>query len=259
MRTFIFTILCLLGLLMYAGNVRASNAIASPEPVYQQAIATPDAAPMVLALALIASIQAIPWVNLICTVTMGLLACVYVAKKYRSVGYRLRQYFSPMGWKWRGRALAINVLTSEFQTSRGNGGYIPDAAIAFQDSVVKLGSSDRNIAVASLQADVPIGILLHDLVSSGDVGAVQKQVAIFGLYPESLPFVASGAIAALQRVVVDPANPGQLMALPAVAGTYVVVGVSRFAIAGAQDSTQPNDRGSLIHQVPYFVNVDVQA
>ena len=86
---------------------------------------------------------------------------------------------------------------------------------------------------------------------------MSKHVAIFGLYPESLPFVASGAIAADAEVVPDPSNPGQFMQLPdgnlgstKVAGTYYPVGRNRFAIAAAQDPTQPNDRGSLIHKTP---------
>lgn len=156
----------------------------------------------------------------------------------------------------RGRALATNVLTTEFQTHRGTGSYLPDAAISFADAVVKIGSTDRNLAIASAQADKPIGTLLHDFVSSGDVAVVSKQVALFGVYPETLPFVASGAIPAMARVCVDPANAGQLMQLPdgldgstKVTGTYFTVGRSRFAIAAAQDPTQPNDRGSLLHHI----------
>ena len=44
--------------------------------------------------------------------------------------------------------------------------------------------------------DIPRGILLNDQVDNGEPGAVRKQVAIFGLFPETLPGVASGAIAA---------------------------------------------------------------
>jgi hypothetical protein len=132
---------------------------------------------------------------------------------------------------------------------------LPDAAITFQDAGVKAGSDDRHIAAINGAADVPLGILLHDQVSAGDVGAVGKQVAIFGLYPETLPFVASGAIAAGAQVVADAANPGQFKTLPAGTGTYIIVGRNRFAIAGAQDATQPNDRGSLIHCVPFAITI----
>jgi hypothetical protein len=157
----------------------------------------------------------------------------------------------------RPRGLAVNSIATEFQSRNGSGSYIPDAAIANPDYGVKIGSSDRNIAVIANAADIPVGILLHDFVSSGDVGVVQKKVALFGLYPETLPFVASGAIAAEAEVAPDPANPGQFMQLPdgsngtaKVPGSYYVVGRNRFNIAAAQDPTQPNDRGNLIHKTP---------
>ena len=86
-------------------------------------------------------------------------------------------------------------------------------------------------------------------MDAGEPGAVRKQVAIFGLYPETLPGVAAGAIAANAEVVADLATPGYVKALPSAAGTYVVFGRARFAVASAGDPV------SIIHAVPRVVTV----
>lgn len=144
--------------------------------------------------------------------------------------------------------IAINAVMTPNETSRGTQTLAADAAIAFSNAVVKKGSDDRHFNVASLQADIPRGVLLNDQVNSDEIGVISKSIAIFGLYPESLPCVASGAIAADAEVVVDPANPGKVMTKPATAGqTYIVIGRSRFTVAASGDPV------SLIHCAPRAV------
>ena len=155
----------------------------------------------------------------------------------------------------------------EFQTKRGTGSYFPDEAIGFDDAGVKIGSTDRNITLIGAAADIPLGILVHDSVAADEAGgAIPKVVAIFGIFHESLPFVASGAIAADAEVVPDPANPGQFMQLPdgnngsaKTPGSYYVVGRNRFGIAAAQTSSNANDRGDLIHKTPVLKVVSTVA
>ena len=88
-------------------------------------------------------------------------------------------------------------------------------------------------------------------MDTGESGVVRKQVAIFGLFPETLPGVASAAIAANTEVVADLATPGYVKALPAATGTYVVFGRARFAVISAGDPV------SIIHEVPRVVTVSV--
>jgi len=144
-----------------------------------------------------------------------------------------------------GRSLATNAVVMPFQSNNGTGSYIPDAAIAIENAVVAIGSTDRNCAAVASQATVPLGVILHDIVSSNDVGVVSKTVAYFGLFKESLQCVATAAIAAGANVVADPANPGQVIQLPAAAGTYFIIGRARYAVINAGDPC------SLLHCLPY--------
>lgn len=132
----------------------------------------------------------------------------------------------------RGRALAVNVLLTPHETHRGTQSMDADAGVVSTifNAVVKVGSDDRHFALASAQADVPLGVLLNDEVDAGEPGVIRKVVALFGLYHESLAANALGAIPALTEVVVDPANPGYVMALPAAAGTYYAFGRARYTV-----------------------------
>lgn len=136
------------------------------------------------------------------------------------------------------------------ESTRGTESLFADAAIAFPFALVKTGSDDRHVAATANVADIPRGVVMHDTVSSDDVAnGIKKTVAILGMYPETLPVPASAPIAAGAQVVADPANPGQVKQLPAVAGTYIVVGRARFAVVTAGDPV------SLIHQVPVAVTI----
>lgn len=145
-------------------------------------------------------------------------------------------------------AIAVNAVLTPNETSRGTQTLAPDAAITFKNAVVKKGSDDRHFNVTSLQTDVPRGVLLNDEVGSDELGVINKSIAVFGVYPETIPCVASAAIAADAEVVIDPANPGKVMTKPATVGqTYIVIGRSRFTVANAGDPV------SLIHCVPRVV------
>ena len=145
-----------------------------------------------------------------------------------------------------GRGLATNTLQTPLQLSNGTDSLFPDAAITIENAVVGIGSDDRHFAAIASAATVPLGVVLHDVVSEGDVNSVKKEIAIFGLYPHSLPVNSSGAIAANGTVVCDPANPGQVMALPGASGSYIALGRSRYTVAGA-------DVVTLIHTAPYKI------
>ena len=156
-----------------------------------------------------------------------------------------------LGDRMQGRALAFNddAVMTPFESSRGTESLDADGTVAFRNAVVILGSDDRHFKLPAAAGDVPRGILLNDQVDSGEPGAVRKQVAIFGLYPETLPGVAAGAIAANAELVADLTTPGYVKALPTAAGTYVVFGRSRFAVTSAGDPV------SIIHAVPRVVVV----
>jgi hypothetical protein len=150
----------------------------------------------------------------------------------------------------RGRAMAINATPlTPTETSRGTDNLQPDAAIAFKNAVVKKGSDDRHFAATNGQADIPYGVLLNDEVDSGEVGSpLNKTIAVFGLYPDSIPCVSdgSGAIAANDRIVASVASPGKVKKMPATSGqTYVVIGRARLAVAATD-----GDPVSLVHSVP---------
>ena len=151
----------------------------------------------------------------------------------------------------RRRAIACNAVLTPLETSRGTESLDATAAIAFKNAVVtKTGAADdRHFKAVTLVTDVPYGVLQNDEVAADEVDVIKKGVAIFGLYPESLPAVAAAAIAAGAEVVPDLATPGRVKTLPGAAGTYFVIGRSRFAVAGAGDPV------SIIHCVPRAVVV----
>jgi hypothetical protein len=148
-----------------------------------------------------------------------------------------------------GRSLAINVLFTPQQTSHGTVSLDATAAIAFKNAIVTTGADDRHFKVPTLVGDIPIGILVNEEVDSGEVDVVKKAIALFGLYPESLPAVAAAAIAVNANVVQDLATPGRVKTQPVTTGTYIVVGRSRFTVAAAGDPV------SIAHCVPYAIVV----
>ena len=150
-----------------------------------------------------------------------------------------------------GRALAINddAVMTPFESSRGTESLDADVTVSFRNAVVKTGSDDRHFTLPAAATDIPRGILLNDQVDTGEPGTIRKQVAIFGLFPETLPGVASGAIAANAEVIADLTTPGYVKALPTATGTYVVFGRARFAVINAGDPV------SIIHTVPRIVTV----
>lgn len=156
-----------------------------------------------------------------------------------------------LGDRRQGRALAINddATFTPFESSRGTESLDADVPVSFRNAVVKTGSDDRHFALPTGAADIPRGVLLNDEVPADEVGAVRKQVAIFGLYADTLPGVSAGAIAVNAEVVADVATPGRVRALPQAAGTYVVFGRSRFNAAAAGDPV------SIVHCVPRVVVV----
>ncbi len=134
------------------------------------------------------------------------------------------------------------------ETSRGTESLAADAAIAILNAVAKKGSDDRHFAATNAQADIPYGVLLNDLVGTDEVGVIQKSLAIFGLYPESLPCKSdgSGTIAVNDKIVASVASPGKVRKMTTTTGqTFLVIGRSRFAVAATAD-----DPVSLIHNVP---------
>ena len=156
-----------------------------------------------------------------------------------------------LGDRFHSRALAVNddVVMTPFESSRGTESLDADVTVSFRNAVVTLGSDDRHFRLPAAATDIPRGILLNDQVDTGEPGAVRKQVAIFGLFPETLPGVASGAIAANTEVVADLVTPGYVKALPTTTGTYVVFGRARFAVINAGDPV------SIIHEVPRVVTL----
>ncbi len=149
----------------------------------------------------------------------------------------------------RGRALAINAAMTPHETSRGTSSLDATAAIATKNYVVCRGADDRHCKVGTLVGDVPLGVLLNDEVAADEVDVVKKHIALFGVYPETLPAVAAAAIAVDAEVVIDLATPGRVKTLPVVGGTYLVIGRNRFTVAAAGDPV------SLVHCVPRAVVV----
>ncbi len=156
-----------------------------------------------------------------------------------------------LGDRLQGRALAFNddAVMTPFESSRGTESLDADGTVAFRNAVVTLGSDDRHFRLPAAAADIPRGVVLNDQVDPGEPGTIRKQVAIFGLYPETLPGVAAGAIPANAELVADLTTPGYVKALPTAAGSYVVFGRARFAVASAGDPV------SIIHTLPRTVTV----
>ena len=155
--------------------------------------------------------------------------------------------FAAIANSLRGRGLATNVVFTPQQTSHGTVSLDATAAIAFKNAVVCRGADDRHFKLGTLVGDVPLGILMNDEVDSGEVDVVKKTVGLFGVYPETLPFVHAAACAVDALMVIDLATPGRMKALPGAPGTYLVCGRNRFTSAAA------GDPGSLAHCLPYVI------
>ena len=168
----------------------------------------------------------------------------------KKIGFQFALLAAALSNGLRGRATAFNAVMTPFETDhRGTDSMFPDTAvvIGFRNAVVKTTTDDRHFSATSGQADIPRGIILNDQVDVGEANTVKKAVALFGVYPGTLPGVASAAIAANSELVADPANPGQVIQLPAAAGTYIVFGRARFAVLNAGDPV------SIIHCLPRAV------
>lgn len=150
---------------------------------------------------------------------------------------------------WRGRGLATNAVMTPGETSHGTASLDGTAAIATKNYLVVRGADDRHFKVPGAVTDVPLGILLNDELGTTEVDAVKKNIALFGLWPDTLPGVAAAAIAVDAWVVPDLATPGRVKALPATPGTYWAVGKSRFTVANAGDPV------SIVHCTPFQVEV----
>lgn len=163
----------------------------------------------------------------------------------------MKTFFAFLSSLFRKSELAINVVLTPTETSRGTETLAATAAITFKNAVVtKTGAADdRTFKAVTLVTDVPYGILQNDEVAADEVGAIIKSVSVFGLYPESLPAVAAAAIAAGDRLVPDLATPGRVKTIPGTTGTYMVIGRARYAAAAAGDPV------SIIHNVPREVAV----
>lgn len=149
----------------------------------------------------------------------------------------------------RGRALATNVVFTPQQTSHGTASLLPDVAIGFQNAVVVRGSDDRHFKLTVDASEIPLGILQLDSVDSTEVNLVPKGIALFGLYPESIPAVAAAAIPVDAELVVDTATPGRVKAYPGTTGTWYVIGRNRFTVVNAGDPV------SIAHKVPVKIVV----
>jgi hypothetical protein len=163
------------------------------------------------------------------------------------VGVALAQFANSL----RARALAINVVFTSQETSHGTASLFADVAISFPNAVVVRGSDDRHFKLTVDASEIPLGILQRDSVDSGEAAnsAVPKGIALFGLYPESLPAVAAAAIAVDAELVVDTGTPGRVKTYPGTTGTWYIIGRSRFTVANAGDPV------SIAHKVPTKVVV----
>lgn len=152
-----------------------------------------------------------------------------------------------------GRALAINATPlTPTETSHGTESMDADSgAITYKNALVKKGSDDRHfVVVSTTQTDIPYGVLLNDEVVSGEEGTVRKNIAVLGLWPDSLPMVSDGAatIGAGDRVIHSATTAGNVRKMPTTSGQiYVVIGRSRFAVAATA-----GDPVSVVHCVPYL-------
>lgn len=148
-----------------------------------------------------------------------------------------------------GRSLATNVVFTPQETSHGTASLLPDVAITFPNAVVVRGSDDRHFKLTVDATEIPLGILQRDAVDAGETNLVPKGIALFGLYPESMPAVSAAAIAVDAELVVDTATPGRVKTYPGTTGTWYIIGRSRFTVAAAGDPV------SIAHKVPTKVVV----
>ena len=147
----------------------------------------------------------------------------------------------------RGRALAVNAVTP-FETGHsGTESLDADTTIGFFNALVKVGSDDHHFTPTTAVTDVGLGIVINDLVDTGEPGAVRKVVAILGVHPGTLPGVAAGAIAAGAFIVPDTVTPGRVKQPAGGSGAAMVIGRARFAVVNAGDPV------SIIHCVPFSV------
>ena len=128
----------------------------------------------------------------------------------------------------QGRALAIN--DDDAASPRSNPRAAPKASTPTPRVVRSATPSWSSAATTGTSrcppppTDIPRGILLNDTWTPASRARCARQVAIFGLYPDTLPGVAAGAIAVNAELVADLATPGSVKALPTASGTYVVFG-----------------------------------
>ena len=169
-------------------------------------------------------------------------------KPFRSPLFSLRLLRERAKRRLTGRALAINTLLTPHETSRGSQRMDADAGVVTSsyNAVVKLGSDDRHFTLPSAAADIPLGVILNDEVDANEQGRVSKNIALFGLYPESLAATTTQAIAAGTDLVVDPANPGNVIPIPTAAGsgTFYTMGRCRYTVPAGGGPV------SIIHCVP---------
>lgn len=205
-------------------------------------------------------VDVVRWVCIISALALAFAACAYLPKnrqRYRREAvnrirrglFRLGMFLALIAHRLRGRMLATNIVFTPQETSHGTVSLDGTAAIATKNYVVCRGANDRHFKLGTLITDVPLGVLLNDEIATDEVDVVKKNIALFGLWPESLPAVAAAAIAVDALLVIDLATPGRVKALPAAAATYLVIGRSRFTVAAAGDPV------SIAHCVPYAVVV----
>jgi len=216
--------------------------------------------PMPAAFLAYLTVDAVRWVEVICALALAFAACAWLAKnrqryrreavsRFRRALFRVGMFFALIAHRLRGRTLATNVVFTPQQTSHGTASLDGTAAIATKNYVVVRGADDRHFKLVSAVGDVPLGILLNDEIATDEVDVVKKNIALFGLWPESLPAVAEAAIAVDDWLTPGVGTLGRVKTLPTVAGVYWVIGKSRFTVAAAGDPV------SIAHCVPFKVVV----
>jgi hypothetical protein len=122
--------------------------------------------------------------------------------------------------------------------SDGRGRYLSDSASVSQSWLLYKRGSDENHAVLAGSGDKPLGVSPDRPKNVGDPFAVW----LLGCHKGTIFGVASGNIAAGNYLV--PAANGKIMALPATAGTYYVLGEATSAAVDGQ-------LVPIIHRYPY--------
>jgi hypothetical protein len=250
----------------------AVTAAVSAAPVAVIAPAIPDSSMFTVLFAYL-QLDVEQWVGVICAVAIAIAAVAWLPKRYRSWGAHLRYltakareliaskwrrglfrigiYCALVDTRLRGRLLATNVVFTPQQTSHGTVSLDGTEAIATKNYVVVRGADDRHFKAVSVVTDVPLGILLNDEIAADEVDVVKKNIALFGLWPESLPGVAEAAIAVDAWLTPGVGTLGRVKALPTTPGIYWVIGRSRFTVASAGDPV------SIAHFVPFQVKVGI--